>query len=82
MQDSAGGLVRLRAELGAAQERISVAQDAADAESNTLQRTRNDLAGVDQYEAATRFTALEAQLESLYTVTARLSALSLTNYIR
>lgn len=37
--------------------------------------------GVDSYEAATRFTALEAQLEATYAVTARLSQLSFLKFM-
>ncbi|MSU92322.1 hypothetical protein GE300_22600 [Rhodobacteraceae bacterium 2CG4] len=76
------GATRMRAALGSAQQRIADAADAAEAESNALGRSRNDLVGVDQYEAATRFAALEGQLQSLYTVTARLSGLTLTNFLR
>jgi len=75
-------VTRMRAALGSAQEMISNATDAAEAERNALGRSRNDLVGVDQYEAASRFAELEGQLQSLYTVTARLSGLSLMNFLR
>ncbi|WP_109468055.1 flagellin [Albibacillus kandeliae] len=41
----------------------------------------DDLEGVDEYEAATRLTQLQTQLETSYTVTSRLSSLSLLNYL-
>ncbi|MHA3979936.1 flagellin [Halovulum sp. GXIMD14794] len=72
----------LRAALGSDEERIAQAKETTEAERNALARSRNDLVGVDQYEAATRFAEVEGQLQSLYTVTARLSGLSLTNYLR
>ncbi len=75
-------VTRLRAALGSAQEMISDASDAAEAERSALGRSRNDLVGVDQYEAASRFAALDGQLQSLYTVTARLSGLSLMSFLR
>ena len=40
-----------------------------------------DIEGVDAYEAATRFEALSAQLETSLSVTARLKNLSLLNYL-
>ncbi len=40
-----------------------------------------DLEGVDSYEAATRITLLETQLQASYAVTARLSQLSFLNYM-
>ena len=36
----------------------------------------------DPFEAATEFAALEAQLQSIFTITARLSSLSLTGFLR
>ena len=40
-----------------------------------------DLEGVDSYEAATRISLLETQLQATYAVTARLSQLSFLNYM-
>lgn len=40
-----------------------------------------DLEGVDSYEAATRLSQLQAQLEASFSVTARLSQLSLINFL-
>lgn len=76
------GVIALQASLGVAEEQIDTARDANAAERSTLSITRNDLIGVDQFDAAGRLTELESQLEALYVVTGRLSNLSLTNYIR
>lgn len=72
----------LRQDLGHAQSVI--ADTAADnaAERSALEMVRNDLTTVDPYKAATRVTELQTQLESLYLLTARLSGLSLANYLR
>ena len=40
-----------------------------------------NLEGVDQYDAATRLTQLQNQLDSSFAVTARLSRLSFLNYL-
>lgn len=76
------GVTDLRARLGTAEGQIDDARDAASAERNALALARNDLVGVDQFTAAARFSDLEGQLQALYTVTARLSGLSLTNFLR
>lgn len=77
-----GGVTDLRAALGIAEQQIGDALDGAGAEQNALQRSRNDLVGVDQFTAAARFADLEGQLQSLYLVTSRLTSLSLTNFLR
>lgn len=43
---------------------------------------RQDLVGIDQAEAISTFDQMQAQLEIQYTVTARLSGLSLAGYLR
>lgn len=72
----------LRATIGSAEGAIAVSQDRVSAESAGLQIARNNLTGVDQFEAAARFADLEGQMQSLFLVTSRLSALTLTNYLR
>ncbi len=44
-------------------------------------RQLGDLEGVDQFEAASRVTALSTQLEATYAITARLSRLSFLNFM-
>jgi len=82
LQAGPGDIVDLRADLGIAEEQIDRALATASAERTTLQMSRNDMVGVDQFDAATRLAGLEAQLETLYTITARLSGLRLTNFLR
>lgn len=80
--DAKEGLVDMRTRLGSAEERIDIAREATTAEQNALAMTRNDLVGVDQFDAAARLADLEGQLEALYIVTSRINSLSLTNFIR
>lgn len=75
-------LTTLQANVGASQARIEEAGTRNLAERTTLRLARSRIADVDPYEAATRLQNLEAQLQTIYTVTARLSGLSLTNYLR
>lgn len=76
------GLVELMADIGTQESRIARAEAETRARRESLEMARNDLVGVDPYDAATRLQATEAQLESLYAMTARLSRLSLTDYLR
>jgi len=75
-------LTARRATLGVAEQRIEDAQVWTTAQRDALEMARNDLEGVDQYEAATRLTELEAQLQALYEMTARASNLSLLGFLR
>lgn len=70
------------AELGMQQARIDQAQTRNEAESSALQLARSNMLAVDPYEAATRMEAAQTQLETLYSVTARLSRLSLVDFLR
>jgi len=70
------------ANLGMVQARIDQAQTRNEAEEAALQLARSDLLAIDPYEAATRMEAAQTQLETLYSVTARLSRLSLVDFLR
>lgn len=72
----------LAADLGHVQARLDQAQTRNQAESSTLQLARSSLLAVDPYEAATRMEAAQTQLETLYSVTARLSRLRLVDFLR
>lgn len=76
------GITELRAETGALQSRVE--QDGVrNATARTsLDLARADLLSVDPYDTATRLESTRIQLETLYTVTARLSSLTLANYLR
>ncbi len=76
------GLVDLKSALGVAEQKMSEARSFYEAETFSLDLARREIAGVDQYKAAARFASLEGQLQSLYTVTARMSSLTFTNFIR
>ncbi len=71
----------LAARIGTAQERIANAATRNSAEATALQIARIGIVSADPYEAATALTEAESQLDTLYAVTARLSRLSLANYL-
>lgn len=72
----------VRADLGYAEARIEESKTRVSAEKTSFEISRNELLGVDLYDTATRLEAVQFQLESLYTATARLSGLSLVEYLR
>jgi len=73
--------VEVMARLGVAEERIAASQSRLSAESSVLQQARSDLIAVDGYDASTRLQESESRLELIYTLTARLSRLSLADYV-
>lgn len=73
--------VELRSEIGIAEGRIEDALTRHRATTAALTLERNDLIAVDAYEAASELTAVEAQLETIYVLTSRLSQMSLVNYL-
>ncbi|MFT3690566.1 flagellin [Paenirhodobacter sp.] len=74
-------LSHLRASVGVTEAKISNAQTANKNEETALGLARAELVNVDEYETATALKAVESQMKTLYTLTARLSDLSLTDYI-
>ncbi|MGH1369725.1 MAG: flagellin [Maritimibacter sp.] len=77
-----GDITGLRTRIGTTQERIETAQARIEAERSTYEMARNDLLAADPYETATALQDVYAQMEALYTITARLAGLKFTDYIR
>jgi flagellar hook-associated protein 3 FlgL len=67
--------------LGTAQKAISDATQQVRQRNTIMNREVVSLEGVDQYEVSTRVNALTTQLEASYSITARISKLSLMNYL-
>lgn len=74
--------ITLQARIGAVEAQIETARTRNGAEETALGILRSETGSVDPYEAATRLETIRTQLESLYLVTARVSRLSLTEYLR
>lgn len=81
LQRDQGNLTALRADLGFAESRIEEIGVAIAAERTALGFARESLLGVDEYETATKLENTQFQIEALYTVTSRLSGLSLLGYL-
>lgn len=72
----------LTADLAAVEARVTQAQSRNSAETSALELAQSTLVEVDAYEAATHLTEAQTRLEAIYAITARLSSLSLANYLR
>lgn len=74
-------LTALQAAVGSVQATVEDAASRNDAEVSGLKIMHNKLASADPYESATALTEAEGRLEKLYALTARLSRLSLADYL-
>jgi flagellar hook-associated protein 3 FlgL len=87
--DKASGLVTdsltdsasQQAQLGLTQNKVSGATDRIKSQVDLFQRNLQDLEGVDPYEASTKITSLLNQIETSYSLTARIQQLSLVNFL-
>ncbi|MCH2456788.1 flagellin [Henriciella marina] len=75
-------LTQLRAANGILQERVATGLDSLAKEKLVVNTLLEGMTSRDQYEAAAELKALEASLEASYMLTARLSQLSLMNFLR
>jgi flagellar hook-associated protein 3 FlgL len=71
----------LTGRLGGVQAQIDNAASRNSAESTTLKIVRNEITTVDPYEAASKLQDMQSQLEKIYTLTARMTRLSLMDYL-
>jgi flagellar hook-associated protein 3 FlgL len=78
----ASPLTDLRADLGLEEERAAEAATRNGAMAASLTLARNEIALVDPYATAVALTQTETQLQTHFAVTARLSGLSLVNFLR
>lgn len=75
-------LIEARSRIGTEQAHIEATVTRNAAERSSLLTARDSLIGVDPYETATRLEDVQAQLQILYNMTARLAGLSLSEYLR
>lgn len=75
-------IVKSRARLGLSEQALEEAAVRAAGRSDALDIAWNDATSRDPVEAIAEFKALEQQLEQVFAVTARLSQLSLLDYLR
>lgn len=80
--NSAEAMASFQASLGFTENRVEEASVRNTAEQTSFGIARSELVSADPFEAASRLEAVQLQLETQYTLTARLSRLSLTEYLR
>ena len=76
------GIIDLEGEVGIIAETLSRVNEQNETEKSSLALAFNNIFGRDQYEAAAELQLLQNQLEASYTLTATLSNLTLTNFLR
>ncbi len=76
-----GTLALVRASVGTTEGQLANAATRNSAEASALTLARNGLIAADPYDTASALEAVQTQLETLYTLTARLSRLSLTDFL-
>lgn len=74
-------LATVRAVVGTAEGYIDEVATRNEAETTSLQIARNDIVGTDPYDTASALEAVTTQMETLYTLTARISRLSFADYL-
>ena len=78
---AASGIASLQGQVGHSQETVETAKVSNAAMRAAWITQRNDLVSIDQYETAAELKNMQTQLEIHYTLTARMSSLSLARYL-
>jgi len=78
---SGSDLVAVQARIGFTEASVGRVLAETNAEQNTLRLAQNDLSLADPFETASRLQATQLQLETFFSVTARMSQLSLLRFI-
>lgn len=79
---ASGGIVDLQATIGNSEAAAQSALVRNGAEATSLELARSEAVGIDPYDAAAKLQTAQTQLETLFALTARISRLSLVDYIR
>ena len=75
------GILAIRSDVGILQETLETAKAQRTSERETLDLARTNIVATDPLEAASTYQTLEVQLESIYTVTARIASLRFVNFM-
>lgn len=79
---ASSGIVAVRADVGTLESRVDMARTRNTTETAATQMALARLVRVDPYDTATDLQAVQTQLETFFSVTARLSQLTLAGYLR
>ncbi|WP_159946558.1 flagellar hook-associated family protein [Rhizobium sp. 18065] len=75
------GINKTRSELGLSENRIEKADSSLQIQVDIIETSLSSKIEVDAYEASTKVNSLLAMVEASYTLTAKIQALSLVNYL-
>ncbi len=78
---SVADLGTTQGELGIIQQRVEAASERLSLQTDLFQTNLQELEGIDAYEVSTRISNLLAQIETSYTLTARIQQLSLVRFL-
>lgn len=81
MVASGGGLIGVQTRVGFAAAGVDQAATELAAQRTMLEMSRNNLIAADPFETASKLQSVQLQLETHYSVTARMSRLSLLSYL-
>jgi flagellar hook-associated protein 3 FlgL len=81
LTSSGADIVAERAHVGVVEGKISEAKMANSAEGYVLEMAKSEIVSADVYDSAAALAQTEAQLELIYTITAKLSRLKLSDYL-
>ncbi len=76
------GVLDLRSAVGSLQEAVEHAKASRVSEHDTLELARTRIVATDPLESASAYQTLQDQLESIYTITARLTNLRFLNFMK
>lgn len=75
-------IIKTRGEVGIVEERVDEAAVRINAEESLLLQARSSIMARDPFEAAIELSAIETQIQTIFSITGRLSTLTLTNFLR
>ncbi len=78
---ASSGLVSMQSRVGAVEAEVEQSLTETNAQITALQIAKNDIVQADPFETASKLQNVQIQLETHYSVTARLNGLSLLRYI-
>ena len=78
---SAGALTELQGEVGLVEERVRRANDRLEVQMTLLETFAAEMESVDSFEASIELNTLLTQIETSYSITARIQQLSIMNYV-
>ena len=81
LMTSDDSITEIRSNVGSIEARIESARSRNNSEMSSIEIARSNIISSDIYKSATEFQSVQIQLEILYSLTSKLSNLSLANYI-